>query len=66
MISTTACLRVGTEIGIHVIVTNLRALAKVVYVDPDQPKLAGIALDQPQNIWGLSFPAEDWKASTIH
>ena len=65
LISTTVTLRVGTEIEIHVIVTNLGALAKVVYVDPDRPKLAGIGLDRPRNIWGLSSPPEDWSASAV-
>jgi hypothetical protein len=53
-------LRVEMRIEIHVILTDKRALAKVVYVDPDRPRICGIALDQPENIWGLSFPPDDW------
>jgi hypothetical protein len=60
LISTAVPLRVGMEIEIHVILTNKRAAAKVVYVDPDQPRHCGIGLDEPQNIWGISLPPEDW------
>lgn len=36
-ISTTVPLRVGMRIEIHVILTDKRALARVVWVDPDWP-----------------------------
>jgi hypothetical protein len=62
LISTTVPLRVGMEIEIHVILTDKRASAKVVYVDPDQPLHCGIVLQEPQNIWGLSLPPDDWQA----
>ena len=60
LISTTVSLRVGMRIEIHVIVTNKRAAAEVVYVDPDHPRLCGVGLAQPQNIWGVSLPPNDW------
>ena len=60
LISTTVALRVGMRIEIHVMLTGKRALAQVVYVDPDEPRLCGIGLEKPQNIWGLSFPPDDW------
>jgi hypothetical protein len=59
-ISSSVPLRVEMKIGVHVILTNERAKAKVVYVDPDRPRLCGIALEKPENIWGVSFPPEDW------
>jgi len=49
------------RIEIHVILTDKRAAAKVAYVDPDQPRHCGIALDEARNIWGLSFPPDDWQ-----
>jgi hypothetical protein len=61
LISTTVALRVGMRIEIHVILTDKRALARVVYVDPDSPQQRGIGLEKPQNIWGLSFPPDDWR-----
>jgi hypothetical protein len=61
LISTTAQLRVGMKIEILVRLTNKRAIADVVYVDPDQPRICGIGLVQPANIWGLSLPPDDWQ-----
>lgn len=60
LISSTLPLRVGMKIEIHVIMTDKRALGEVVYVDPQQPRVSGIALQKPDNIWGLSFPPDDW------
>ncbi len=60
LILTTAALRVGMTISIHVHLTDKLATAEVVYVDPDQPRHCGIKLEKPQNIWGLSFPPDDW------
>jgi hypothetical protein len=60
LISTAVPLRVGMRIEIHVILTDKRAAADVVYVDPDQPRVCGIGLVKPENIWGLSFPPDDW------
>jgi hypothetical protein len=65
LISTAIPLRVEMEVEIHVILTDKRASAKVVYVDPDQPQHCGIALEQPQNIWGLSLPPDDWQAELL-
>ena len=61
LISTAVALRVGMEVEIHVILTDKRAAATVVYVDPDQSRHCGIALAQPQNIWGISLPPDDWQ-----
>ena len=60
LISTAVPLRVGMRIEIHVILTEKRALAKVVYIDPDGPRLCGISLEKPENIWGVSLPPDDW------
>lgn len=60
LISSNAPLRGGLEIEIHVLITGKRAIAKVVYVDPAQPHVCGIELAKPENIWGISFPPDDW------
>jgi len=60
LISAQVALRVGMRIEIHVILTGKRAPADVVYVDPDQPRVCGIGLVKPENIWGLSLPPDDW------
>jgi hypothetical protein len=43
-----------------VIQTGKRGDAKVVYVDPERPRVCGIALDKPENIWGVPVPPDDW------
>ena len=56
LICTSVPLRVEMKIEIHVILTDKPASAKVVYVDPERPRICGVGLAQPENIWGLSFP----------
>lgn len=59
-ISSIVPLRVGLDIEIYVIITDKRSPAKVVYVDPEQPFVCGIALVKPENIWGVSLAPDDW------
>jgi hypothetical protein len=59
-ISTAIALRVGITVDIRVVATGKRARATVIYVDHEQPRLCGVALDQSQNIWGVLLPPEDW------
>jgi hypothetical protein len=60
LISTPVALCKGMRIQIQVFLTDKRAQAEVVYVDPEQPLHCGIALAKPENIWGLSLPPDDW------
>ncbi len=60
LISTAVALRVGMRIEIRVILTDKRALADVVYIDPQQPRICGVGLVKSENIWGLSLPPDDW------
>jgi len=60
LISSTVPLLVGMKIEIHVIMTDKRVPADVVYVDPERPQVCGIGLTKPENILGLSLPPEDW------
>jgi hypothetical protein len=60
LISSSVPLRIEMKIAIHVVLTNRRTLAKVVYVDPEHPRVCGIALSKPENIWGVDFPPDDW------
>jgi len=57
LICTSALLRVEMKTQIHVIFTDKRAPARVVYVDPERPRVCGIGLAQPENIWGIVIPA---------
>ena len=60
LISTALGLAVGMRISIHVYLTDKRAKAHVVYVDPQNSLHCGIELEQPQNIWGVPLPPDDW------
>jgi len=60
LISTATGLSVGMRISIHVYLTDKRATARVVYVDPRNPLRCGIELDEPRNIWGVPLPPDDW------
>jgi hypothetical protein len=64
LISTTIALRVGMRVGIYVISTGKHGAAHVVYIDPNQPRVCGIGLEQPENIWGVSSPPKDWNEDT--
>ena len=59
-ISTTIALRVGMTVDVRVVLTGKCARATVVYVDREQPRFCGVALDKSQNIWGIVLPPEDW------
>jgi len=60
LLLTAVALRVGMKILIHVRLTDKRATAEVVYVDPDQPRHCGVKLEKPENIWGVPSPPDDW------
>ena len=60
LISAGVPLRHELRIKIQVVLTGMRAYAKVVHIDPDRPQVCGITLAKPGNIWGLSFPPNDW------
>lgn len=61
LIATSIGLRIGMKISIHVYVTDKRATARVVHIDPENPRHCGIELDEPQNIWGVALPPDDWE-----
>lgn len=60
LISAGVPLRSELKIKIQVVLTGMRANAKVVHVDPERPQLCGVALETPENIWDLSRPPDDW------
>jgi hypothetical protein len=61
LIATTVGLRTGMRISIHVYVTDKRAAARVVYIDPKNPLHCGIELDESRNIWGVPLPPDNWE-----
>jgi hypothetical protein len=53
-------LSTGMSVSINVYITDNRAAARVVYIDPENPLRCGIELAEPQNIWGVPLPPNDW------
>jgi hypothetical protein len=60
LIATTIELSRGMKISIYVYITDKRAPARVVFVDPTNLLHCGIELDEPRNIWGVPLPPDDW------
>jgi PilZ domain len=60
LIATAVQLSWGMQISIHVYLTDKRAAARVVFVDPSNPLRCGIELDEPRNIWGVPLTSSDW------
>jgi hypothetical protein len=60
LIATAVGLSSGMQISILVYLTDKRAAARVVFVDPANPMLCGIELNEPRNIWGVSVLPDDW------
>ena len=61
LITTSAALNAGMTISVYVYLTDKRARAQVVYMDPENPMRCGIELDKPQNIWGMALTPDDWE-----
>ena len=61
LLRTSERLMVGERVKLHVSLTGKTADARVVFADADQALHFGIALDQPENIWGISLPPADWE-----
>jgi len=40
---------------------DVRAAARVVYIDPENALHCGIELAVPRNIWGVPLPPDDWE-----
>jgi hypothetical protein len=63
LISTSTQLNIGMMISVHMYLTDKRARAQVVYIDPGNQLRCGIELEVPRNIWGVSLPPDDWEES---
>ena len=61
LVKATSALELNTAINIEVPLTGKTASARVVHSNTDHPLEYGIALDQPQNIWGVQLPPDDWR-----
>ena len=64
LIATAAGLTTGMRISIFVYLTDKRAAARVVYINPENPLHCGIELAEPQNIWGVPLPPDHWEEAS--
>jgi hypothetical protein len=60
LIVTAIGLKTGMRISVYVYLTDKRAGARVVYIDPKNPLHCAIELDTPRNIWGVPLPPDNW------
>ena len=65
LIHTEVELPYGANIDIHVMLTDKRAKARIIYINPLNRLMCGIELEQPENIWGVPLPPKDWTDSSI-
>jgi hypothetical protein len=63
LIHTAIELPYGARVSIHVYLTDKCAKGRVVYINLFDRLLCGIALDRPENIWGVPLPPKDWTES---
>jgi hypothetical protein len=61
LLKTSGKLELGDRITIHVQLTAKSADARVVFASRKRPSEFGVALDVPQNIWGISLHPADWR-----
>jgi len=64
LVTTEHLLDLHARILLTVYITSKNVNATVVYKDPGDPFNAGIELDVPQNIWGVSLAPDDWDQHT--
>jgi hypothetical protein len=60
LLRTVEPLEVGDHITLYVSLTGKSAAGRVVFAGQEHSFHFGIALDEPENIWGISLPPEDW------
>ena len=64
LIHTNTELPYAATVEIHVLLTDKRARARIVYINPLNRLMCGIELEQPDNIWGVPLPPKDWSESS--
>jgi hypothetical protein len=60
LLKTSVPLELGAQIKLHVHLTGKSADARVVFASSEEALHFGIALDRPENVWGISLPPTDW------
>lgn len=60
LIRTSAALKVGNAVTIHVHQTGKVAAGRIVFASYEDSPHYGVELQQPGDIWGLTDPSADW------
>ncbi len=61
LVKVSRALEVGARFIIQVQPTGKSAAARALFASRERPSEFGIALDEPENIWGISLPPADWQ-----
>lgn len=61
LVKTPVALPVGASLVISVYLTGKSAAATVIDVSGEGHLCAGIELQHPRNVWGVSLPPDDWR-----
>ena len=61
LVKATSALELHAAIIVEVPLTDKTASGRVVHASRERPLEYGIALDRPENIWGVSLPPADWR-----
>lgn len=61
LLRSSAKLDLGAGINLYVPLTGKSAHARVVFASKSEALHFGVALDRPENIWGISLPPRDWE-----
>ena len=64
LIHTAVELPYNATIDVHVLLTDKRAKARIIYINPLNRLMCGIELEHPENIWGVPLPPKDWSESS--
>jgi hypothetical protein len=60
LVKIAAPLKAGDQVVIYVHNSGKSGRARVVFVDGKSSEF-GVELEQPENIWGVTLPPEDWQ-----
>ena len=64
LIRTSAPLKLGDRITVHVQSMGKSAVATVVFADPESAQF-GLELENPDNLWGIAVPPADWTPAQV-
>jgi len=61
LLQSSGALELGANVTLYVPLTGKSTGARVVFASRTEALHFGLALDRPENIWGISLPPKDWE-----